>query len=90
MHNIVTSSEKFSFGHVEVVFVLHVTVAEQAAAHQRIDVGGKAKRADFVDVEIRGKIVVIVVIFLKVLMIDVCIKNIVTNEIKFNKSGNFF
>ena len=59
MHNIVTSSEKFSFGHVEVVFVLHVTVAEQAAAHQRIDVGGKAKRADFVDVEIRGKIAVI-------------------------------
>lgn len=23
-------------------------------------------------------------------MIDVCIKNIVTNEKKFNKSGNFF
>jgi len=32
----------------------------------------------------------IVVIFLKVLMIDVCIKNIVTNEKKFNNIGNFF
>ena len=36
------------------------------------------------------ELVEIVVIFLNVLMIDVCIKNIVTNEKKFNKSGNFF
>ena len=36
------------------------------------------------------ELVEIVVIFLKVLMIDVCIKNIVTNEKKYNKSGNFF
>ncbi len=41
--------------------------------------------------EIRfSELVEIVVILLIVLMIDVCIKNIVTNEKKFNKSGNFF
>ena len=59
IHLIVLQTADDRGGHVEVVLVLHVTIAEQAATHQRVDIGGKAKRTDFVDVEIRGQVVVV-------------------------------
>ena len=59
VHLIVLQTADDTSGDVEVVFVLHVAEFQQAAAHQGVDVGGKAQHADFVHVEMRGKVVVV-------------------------------
>ena len=59
VHLIVLQTADNGGGDVEVVFVLHVAELQQAAVHQGVDVGGIAQHADFVHVEMRGKVVVV-------------------------------
>ena len=59
IHFVVFQATDDSGGHIEVILVLHVTEAQQAAMHQCIDVVGEGQHGDVAKVEVTGQVAVI-------------------------------